>query len=285
MHNLLRIHALYKKLVALYPQRFKEQLGESMEQTFNDLCKEKRQTKTGLLSFLLWTFIETAIGIVQEHIVAIKEMNPMKNMLTNIRQPVIIGFLMILPLIILEFAVVIVKRLAFDIRDALDALVTFGFLWLGVASILLILIPLVRDLQRAEDHRTADTVPARENTLLTSPRSAAIISFLLALPFLTIISLLLLNIEPPFARPFDNPTPDQPDIIGTLIVVGALVLAVAGCIIARVPIARTLQTGGSLFAHPINLTLALVTLSFITMLVVGLVVDQFPCWMGVPNCD
>jgi hypothetical protein len=281
----VNVRTLYRKLLTLYPQRFKEQLGESMQQTFNDLCNEKRQTKKGLLDFLLWTFIETAMGIVQEHIIEIKEMNPMKNVLTNIRQPAIIGFLMILPLIILEFAVVIIKRLTFDMRDALDALVTFGFLWLGVASLLLILIPLVRNLQRADDHRSADAVPARGNTLLTNPRSAAIISFLLALPFLTIISLLVLNIEPPFARPFNNPTPDQPDIIGTLVVVGALVLAVAGCIIARVPIARTLQAGGSLFAHPINLMLALVTLSFITMLVVGLVVDQFPCWMGVPNCD
>ena len=209
----------------------------------------------------------------------------MKNILTNFRQPAIIGFLIILPLIILEFTVVIIKRLTFDMRDALDALVTFGFLWLGIASILLILIPLVRNLRQAADHRTADAVPARRNTILTNPGSAAIIGFLLALPFLTIIALLLLNIQPPFARSFNNPAPDQPDVIGTLIVLGAFVLAVAGCIIARVPIVRTLQAGGSLFAHPINLVLALVTLSFITMLVVGVVVDQFPCWIGIPNCD
>src|SRR5688572_9925096 len=144
-----------------------------MQQTFNDLCNEKRQTKKGLLGFVLWLFIETAMGIVREHIVLIKEVKPMKNILTNFRQPAIIGFLIILPFIILEFTVVIIKRLTFDMRDALDALVIFGFLWLGVTSILLTLIPLVRNLQQAADHRTADTVPAQGNTILTNSGSAA----------------------------------------------------------------------------------------------------------------
>ena len=39
------VHKLYRKLLALYPQTFKEQLGESIEQTFQDLWNEKQQTK------------------------------------------------------------------------------------------------------------------------------------------------------------------------------------------------------------------------------------------------
>ena len=50
---------------------FREQLGESMEQTFKDLCNEKRQTKQGLFGFVLWTFIETAIGIFREYLLLI----------------------------------------------------------------------------------------------------------------------------------------------------------------------------------------------------------------------
>ena len=42
-----------------------------MEQTFNDLCNEKQQTKQALLGFVLWTFIETAIGIFREHLLLI----------------------------------------------------------------------------------------------------------------------------------------------------------------------------------------------------------------------
>jgi hypothetical protein len=183
-------------------------------------------------------------------------------------------------------AIPLFVRCLFDwsIRDALDSIVTFGFLWLGVAAILLILMPIVRTI-RAGNNSMANPVPARGNTILTNPRSAAIISFLLALPFVTILSLLLLGIEPPFAALLNNPDPDQPNVIGTLMVLGALLLAVAACIIARAPIVRTLQAGGSLFAHPINLILAVVILSVITMLVVGLIVDQYPCWIDVPNCD
>jgi hypothetical protein len=214
-------------------------------------------------------------------------MNPMKNILTSLRLPAIISFLIILPFMILEFIFVIVKGLNFDLKDALDSSVIFGILWLGVAAIILILRPLVRNIP-AGKNIVAKPVPARGKTVFTNPTSAAIISFLLALPFLTLLSLGVLHVEPPLG-PFEpllkNPDPDQHNVIGTLIVLGAFLLAVAACVIARAPIVRTLQTGGSLFAHPINLTFAVGILSFITMLVVGLIVDQFPCWIGVPNCD
>jgi hypothetical protein len=39
-----------------------------MEQTFNDLCRERREAGGGLLGFVLWTFAETSVGIVRESI-------------------------------------------------------------------------------------------------------------------------------------------------------------------------------------------------------------------------
>ena len=57
--------ALYKKLLALYPPGFRERVGESMEQTFRDLCDEQKGRPTrGFL--VLAIFAETAIGITQE---------------------------------------------------------------------------------------------------------------------------------------------------------------------------------------------------------------------------
>jgi hypothetical protein len=284
------VRTLYKILLRFYPRAFRERFGESMEQTFNDLCHErKQQAEGGLFGFVLWMFVETAIGIVQEHFLLIKKMNPMKNLLINFRLPAIISFLIILPLMILEFMFVIVKRLQFDLRDALDSIVIFGFLWLGVAAILLILMPIVRGIRiRAGNNSMADPVPAQGSTILSNPRTAALLSFLLALPFVTIISLLVFHIRPPLGplEPLlNNPNPDQPNVLSSFVVLGAFLLAVAACLIARAPIMRTMQAGGRLLAHPINLMLALVILSFITRLVVGIVVDQFPCWMGVPNCD
>jgi len=73
---------LYKKLLALYPRGFRDRLGESMQQTFNDLCKE-RQTKGGWFGFLLWTFVETAVGIVREHVLLLTKGATMNNMLAN----------------------------------------------------------------------------------------------------------------------------------------------------------------------------------------------------------
>jgi hypothetical protein len=280
------VYLLYKKLLACYPQEFRERLGESMEQTFKDRYNErKRQTKSGLFGFVLWMFVETAIGIVQEHILSIKEMNSMKNILTSLRLPAVIGFLIVLPFMLLAFMFDIVKRLhTFSLRNALDFIVLFGFLWLGLAAIILILMPIMRN-RRAGKNSMANPVPVQRNTLLTNPTSAAIISFLLALPFLILLSLLLLHIEPPFARLLNNPDPDQPNVLGSLIILGAFLLAVLACIIVRAPIVRTMRMGGSLLAHPINLILAVVILFFITRLVVGIIVDQYPCWIGVPNCD
>jgi len=72
------VHRFYKKLLNLYPKKFREQFEESMEQTFNDLYQE-RQTQSGWLSFVLWIFIETALGIIQEYMRSIIEGDIMKN--------------------------------------------------------------------------------------------------------------------------------------------------------------------------------------------------------------
>lgn len=92
-------HILYKKLLALYPQGFREQLGESMEQTFKDLYNERKRRKDqGLFCFVLWTFIETAIGIVQEHLFLLIEGDVMKNRLANPRSAAITSLILALPL-------------------------------------------------------------------------------------------------------------------------------------------------------------------------------------------
>ncbi len=44
-----------------------------MEQTFNDVCNErKQQAKQISFGFLLWMFIETFAGIIKEHLIQIK---------------------------------------------------------------------------------------------------------------------------------------------------------------------------------------------------------------------
>ena len=59
----------YKKLLSLYPQRYRERFGESMWQTFNDLCDEKENARGyALLDFVLWMTVETSVAIIKERI-------------------------------------------------------------------------------------------------------------------------------------------------------------------------------------------------------------------------
>jgi hypothetical protein len=59
--------AWYAMLLRLYPRPFYERFGEGMAQTFQDLCRERRDTKRGLFGFALWIFFETLVGILREN--------------------------------------------------------------------------------------------------------------------------------------------------------------------------------------------------------------------------
>ncbi|RLT39173.1 MAG: hypothetical protein DWI57_10680 [Chloroflexi bacterium] len=114
-----------------------------------------------------------------------------------------------------------------------------------------------------------------------------ITSFILCLPITILFSLIALNIEPDFGplEPLFNTPDDQPQVIGSLILLGAFLLLPVAFFIARAPIVRTMRAGGSLFAHPIHLALAVAILLLIAWVVGSIIVDQYPCWIGVPNCD
>ena len=67
-----------------------------MEQTFNDLCNERKQPSRGF--FVLSIFIETAIGIVREHLYLLTEGDVMKTILANPKLAAITSFIFSLPL-------------------------------------------------------------------------------------------------------------------------------------------------------------------------------------------
>jgi hypothetical protein len=46
-----------------------------MEQTFNDLCRERKEAGKGLFAFALWAFVETSAGIIRENIGGIMMQN------------------------------------------------------------------------------------------------------------------------------------------------------------------------------------------------------------------
>ena len=110
------IHALYKKLLALYPRDFRERLGESMEQTFNDLRDErKEQTEYRWSGFIFWIFVETALGIVREHVLLMTEGAAMKNTLAIPRSAALISSI----LLAVAFIVAPLIYLVGNLRDAM----------------------------------------------------------------------------------------------------------------------------------------------------------------------
>ena len=56
-------------------------------------------------------------------------------------------------------------------------------------------------------------------------------------------------------------------------------------IITGMPIVQNLRAGNSIMTQPINLLLRVVVLIVIAFFWTGLLLDQMPCFLGVPNCD
>lgn len=62
-----RYRRWYARLIRLYPRAHREQFGESMAQTFADLCHERREAGRDMTGFLLSTFVDTSTGILREN--------------------------------------------------------------------------------------------------------------------------------------------------------------------------------------------------------------------------
>jgi hypothetical protein len=123
--------------------------------------------------------------------------------------------------------------------------------------------------------------------ILAEPRAASIAGVLLALPFATLFTSLALHIEPPLGplAPLVAAPVDQPNVAGTAIVLGAWLLAVVAFVVSVGPVVRSARAGNGIAAAPINLTVAAAILVVVLSFVGGIIVDQYPCWIGVPNCD
>jgi hypothetical protein len=265
------VRSLYKKLIAFYPPSFREQLGESMEQTFNDLCNEKQQRKQSLTGFVLWTFIETALGILREHLLFIPTGVIMKAILKTLGSSTLVGLLLVLPFMIME----VVNRRNFN-EDFPFAL--FFGLWLNLFVISLILLPIVQA-RRTGKHQATNPISTQGGTLLTTPKSTLIVSIVCIL-LIAIPSLLA-----SFGSNQEGLSVFGVRVASQFVAFIALSLPIAAGIVAGRPIVRTLQAGGSLFAHPFHLLIVVFILATFAIGFVSFILDQWPCFIGVPNCD
>ena len=107
-----------------------------------------------------------------------------------------------------------------------------------------------------------------KNALMTL-RSPALISLLLVFPFMIME---IVNRQ--------NSTADFP--IPLFVILWLLPVAFLHLLM---PLMRTVRAGNSLLANPGKLVVRVVFLGFVAFLWIGILADQMPCFLGVPNCD
>jgi len=118
---------------------------------------------------------------------------------------------------------------------------------------------------------------------MTRPR----VPTLLAIPLVALALVAWLEWQP-FSGLLRAATSDpdgSPTLLGKVLVFGSLVAFLAAITLSVVEVVRAWRAGRGWWARPGHLGLAVVLLLGLLGAVGGLVVDQAPCWQGVPNCD
>lgn len=106
-------------------------------------------------------------------------------------------------------------------------------------------------------------------SILTNLKWPAIISFLLIIPFMVM--------EVVNRRHFNEGFP-----VVLFLIMWLLPLLF---IQTATPVVRNIKAGNSIIASPVVLVVRVVVLAFVVWMWFGILIDQMPCFLGVPNCD
>ncbi len=109
-HSIRGFRSWYAALLRLYPKRYRERFGEPMEQTFNDLLRERAEEEKRLFGFALWMFAETSAEIIRENI----KRNIMMQDITRrlVVWAAVVAFILLIPLLAMQFTDEVVWDLA-----------------------------------------------------------------------------------------------------------------------------------------------------------------------------
>lgn len=108
-------------------------------------------------------------------------------------------------------------------------------------------------------------------TLAAHPKSAAIISFFLVLPFALLDFLF-------------NPLRGQ-NLLDRIVLFGLLWLLPIVFIVIFAPILQSVRAGHSILTNPDTLLVRVAFLVLIASMWGVVIIDQLPCFIGIPNCD
>jgi hypothetical protein len=124
----------------------------------------------------------------------------------------------------------------------------------------------------------------QEGALINNPKSGALASFLLAFPFTTLFLSIMFGLQPSLwiLDPLLNAEGSH---LGTFIMLGTLVMHLLGLGISSKSAWLGIKKGDHSLMARINLFLAAAILLILVGFIAAIVIDQYPCWTGVPNCD
>jgi hypothetical protein len=103
-HAIARYRHWYRKLLRFYSRPYRERFAASMEQTFNDLCRERASAGKGLVGFVVWMFVETSARIVRENARYIMMQNTARRLLL---WAVVVALLLMIPLVAMRLTEVV----------------------------------------------------------------------------------------------------------------------------------------------------------------------------------
>jgi hypothetical protein len=257
-------HAFYRRLLMLYPRPFRERFSESIEQTFDDLAKERQEH---MLLFTLHVSFGTAIGIVRENVAHFSQRGVMTEIVRNQRVAAVTAILLFLP------GAILFSLMLLGIEPSLGPLQTYlqpsdpespHLLGSLIFLTLIVVFPAA-----AVVIALAATGGKPFKGTASTLGIASVVGFLLVLPFI------LLELRYGQGSYSSFPFP----LFGILWLLPTLLAA------AIAPLVQAVRLRGSLGADPFALVMRIAFIVLIGTFWIGLVQDQMPCFLGVPNCD
>ena len=126
-----------------------------------------------------------------------------------------------------------------------------------------------------------------ENTL-RMPKFPAILGLTLAIPLALILIVEISGVKP-FHNIFVSLTTEsgiEPRLsaLGKVLILTAIVLVPVGLAVSLLPLLRRETRQGTAISS-LDLVVSGLMAMFLVSIVTAFVIDQYPCWIGVPNCD
>ena len=120
----------------------------------------------------------------------------------------------------------------------------------------------------------------------TSRNRRAVVGLLLAVPFTVIFVTAYLNIDPLNGLMTERfISKGSINLVGSIVVLGSVEFLLSALMLNAAMVWRGYAAGLGISPYPFCLPVMIAMAVYIVFLFGSFVIDQYPCWSCVPNCD